>query len=490
MRRPISLLPSSLKLPRVKEMGSSHLINWYVDFIPNIDENKMQIIYRPVPGYELWLDVKSDGGEVRGAFEHKGIGYVVIDNRLYSITPNKTQTLLGTLNSLRGHVWITALSDEIVISDDTDAYSYIISTNNFAEITTGTLPSPVGCVISANQRIFYQIRNTQEWYLSNLEDARTVSATASFQTEFQADDALAGIVHENNIYLFGTNTLEIWEPSGSGAVPFDRMAGGVMHIGIAAKRTAKRVLNTIFFLGRDENGQLGAMQITGMNIAFVPNQDFFVETISEYQNIDDAFAWVWEVGGKHFWNITFPTAETSRGRTWSYNPKTQSWHELESWYDDYGFVTSLDRYRANCSLKLGRTQLIGDRRSGKLFVVSADIYKELSNEIHREVIGPNINKAGIKFSISDIVIRVERGQGLNGDVKGTDPILEFCYSKDCGRTYSNFIPLKIGKIGEYQKEIKIGSAGSASNFMIKMRCSDPVNITIIDVSAVMKAGSV
>ena len=60
-----------------------------------------------------------------------------------------------------------------------------------------------------------------------------------------------------------------------------------------------------------------------------------------------------------------------------------------------------------------------------------------------------------------------------------DPIVQFCYSKDGGHTWSNWRERSLGAVGEYNKRIRLLNLGRARSIVLKIRASDPVKRDIL-----------
>lgn len=69
----------------------------------------------------------------------------------------------------------------------------------------------------------------------------------------------------------------------------------------------------------------------------------------------------------------------------------------------------------------------------------------------------------------------------------TDPIVQFCYSKDGGNTWSNWRERSLGAVGEYNKRIRLLNLGRARSIVLKIRVSDPVRRDIFGGNASVTA---
>lgn len=60
-----------------------------------------------------------------------------------------------------------------------------------------------------------------------------------------------------------------------------------------------------------------------------------------------------------------------------------------------------------------------------------------------------------------------------------NPIVQFCYSKDGGHTWSNWRERSIGAVGRFNQRVRLLNVGQARSIVLKIRVSDPVKRDIL-----------
>lgn len=473
----IPLLVSNFNKLTAKDAGVQRLLNVYLEPRADYVAEKTKMSMLRTPGYTLWKDVFAFG-PIRGAIQHLDYSYWVIYNRLYRLASDTTATNLGSLNSTSGQVHIVALNDEIIVSDGTEVWSYKITAATWAQITDADLPSPVGAIATLANRVIYCINGTQRIYCSDLEDARSITATNNWTISLAHDDVVALAVNTNNAYFFGDTTTEVFAPVDSVTVPYDRIAGGLLEFGIISPFAWQRVLDSLYVVGKNKDGIVGLLKINGLNVTLIKNDDF-TEKLTRYLSNDETFCWSFSDKGHHFVAITCPDAEVARGRTWLYDVTVDSWSELES--NDPNAVSSefLNRHTANCCIQFAGLQLIGDFQSGKIYEFSSDYYDEAGSLIRRQVIGPHIRFDNNPITITSITANVEGGIGTTGG-SYDNPQIGLSWSKDEGHTFSNIHYRTCGVAGKYKLDPKWSSVGQAKCFTFKVDFSDPVDWSLYD----------
>ena len=480
---PVNLFGSSYKKDDVQNASSQNLINWYIEESPNGDT----IMVLPTPGCAEWLDLS--GSVVRGMHQHNDVGYVVVDNKVYSITKTKVYRLLGTLTTSTGRVCISSISDEVVFADGSKCWSYQITADNFSEITDVDLPTGVSIVVGISAYFLYIAPETQAVYVSELNDGRSILATALFQAEIDSDKVLSGYASNYLAYIFGSTSTEIWYPSGQqGGAPFDRYSRGALSYGIAAKHLAADAFGSMFWVATGKSGIIGLVRADENSIEVISNRAF-VRQLNSYIDISDGFAWVDIYDSHVFFNMTFPSATESRGYTHSFDITTKTWLQRETYNPSNSFEPGYDRYLANCYMSLGNKQLIGDFQSGKIYEVSKSYGTDNTIPIRREGETVDFQDNHNMFSMSDLQVEVEDSIGLDGDaVPGSSPVLNMQVSSDHGRTYSQQMSRNGPAIGEYNKKLS-WECGAGYSLRFKFSCSDPVNWALIRATATMEMGN-
>lgn len=483
----IPLLVSNYNKLTAKDAGVQRLLNVYLEERKDYVEEKTRMSMFRTPGYILWKDLS--GGSIRGAIQHLDYSYWVVDEKVYKVASDTVVTLLGSMNSSAGRVFMTALNDEIVISDNTEAWSYKITAGTWAQITDADLPYPVGSIASLANRVIYCIRGTQKFYASDLEDGRAITATTNAAISLNYDDLQAVAVNLNNAYFFGDITTEIFAPVDDVTLPYDRISGGLLEFGIVSPYAWQRVLDSLYVIAKNKDGIVGLLKIDGLNVTLIKNDDF-IEKVNTYVNNDNTFCWSFSDKGHHFLAVTFPVAESvTRGRTWIYDTTTSSWSELESNDTSNQYSAFLNRHTANCCIQFAGKQLIGDFQSGKIYEFSSDYYDEDGAIIRRQVVGPHIRINNNRLTISKISINVEGGIGLNNGGDYDSPKLNLSWSTDEGRTFCTPQERECGTAGQYKLEPLWSSAGSGRCFTFKLDFSDPVDWAIYDMYAKVRVSN-
>ena len=159
------------------------------------------------------------------------------------------------------------------------------------------------------------------------------------------------------MWVFGTQTTEVWVDNGVAGFGFERLPGVFNESGCVAPATAIELGENVAWLGSTVDGRGIVMMSNGLNAQRISTHAIERE-IQSYGNIADAFASTYQIQGHLFYVLTFPTGDA----TWCFDATTGLWHELAS-FDNGDF----HRHRQNCAAQFNGNTIIGDFENGNLY---------------------------------------------------------------------------------------------------------------------------
>lgn len=103
--------------------------------------SKSPSILRRMPGLKNWATISVGTGPNRGMYETSGGRlFTVRDNQLVEFNDSGTETVRGTINSPSDRVAMTDNGIQLGIADDTNIWSYVLSTDSLAIVTDADAP--------------------------------------------------------------------------------------------------------------------------------------------------------------------------------------------------------------------------------------------------------------------------------------------------------------------------------------------------------------
>ncbi|PHS61785.1 MAG: hypothetical protein COB09_17105 [Thalassobium sp.] len=423
----------------------------------------------------------------RGSHNKGGIPYFVNGDMLYRLNrtvdaqsvESFTTTSLGTIEG-DGRVSMADNGNQLCILVP-GGKGYIFDENAgtpFQEITDSDFTAngnPQHVVFIDGFFLF--TTDSKKFIVSNLNNGLVYTATDFGTAEADPDDIVAPVVSNNQLYITGTETIEVFRNAGGSGFPFVRVEGGALNVGVFAAFSLANVSDSFFFIGGSENEKPSIYQSSGGNVQLVSTDgiNVILELLTEVQ-LSGVSALHYSEAGSRFVGWILPTT------TIFYDMTSGRWHERKSLFIDEG-VSSLTRWRANSMVKAYSRILIGDAVDGRVGEIDLDIFGEYGADIISTIATVPFSNNGDRILVPEIELTIESGVG-NSDV--TDPKIWMDRSLD-GKTYTDPRIRSMGKIGEFNHRSIWRRNGRAERFEVfRFGCSDQVKKVFIKLEADIK----
>lgn len=372
---------------------------------------------------------------------------------------------LGTQRTANG-----AYIERITASSGTDFAlqadaDFVGSVDNVTVYEAGVFPQGATHVTYLDGFFIANAADSDQWFISQNENP-TIWGALDFATAAnQPDDILAHDAYDGDLYMVGERTVEIYDNTGNADFPFERYPNGILDYGIEAPYSMARGRSGLFWLGRTEEGGIQVLQAAGLTVKPVsnPSLEYQIEQLSK---TDDAIGWVYAQGGHTFYWLTFP----AEGLSLVLDVGNGLWHERQ-----YG---AAGRHRANGHGFLSGKHYVGDYESGMVYTLDLDQYTDDGEAIHRIRRAPVVHKDRKRLFVHSIEVEFEAGVGLTTG-QGSDPQAMLRISKDGGHTWTDELWRDIGQRGEYNARAVWRKMGNMRSFIVEMRVSDPIPVTML-----------
>lgn len=312
-------------------------------------------------------------GEARGLRVAGGMLYAAIGGHAYRINTSYVATNLGPLPNITGPVSIIDNGSQVAFAH----------ANGWHWVTyTGTAIAPVvnspdnSVLTEMDNYVIFTTSTFGQFGITALADLSSIDPLDVASAEGAPDDLVSVIADHREVWLFGQNTTEIWSDTGAQFFPFERSPGGFIEQGCVAMFSPAKLDNSVFWLGRDRNGQ-GVVYRANAYIPQRISTHALEFAIQGYGDISDAIGFAYQEEGHTFYWLTFPKADA----TWVYDVATSGWHQ-RLWLDDTTGL--LHRHRANCYAFFNMAHIVGDWENGTLYQMSLDVGNDNGTEIYRE----------------------------------------------------------------------------------------------------------
>ena len=438
-----------------------------INFFPVFDPNGKEVsaLYG-TPGLELFATCGL--GPIRQHFTAaNGRSFVVSGSELRELQANGTSTLLGSLDSSSGNVIIDENGFQLGICDGASFYIYTYATNIFQKIINPNIPNSATTTFIDGYFVVNRI-NSGQFNISSVFDG-TSWAALDFATAESSPDSLLRVINAvGQLWLFGSETTEIWTNNGSSRFPFERISGGKMEVGIVAPHSAFAIDNSVIWLGRDKRGDGIVFRANGFTPQRISTHAIEI-ILQKANNLAECRGWAYQQDGHTFYALTGGGLQT----TLVYDLSTGLWHERAYLNANGDYEQHL---AATCSFAFGKT-LVGDRRNGKIYELKTDAYSDAGEPLASDRIYTHLSDEGKQLRFSKLEIGIEQGIGLQTG-QGSDPIIMMRLSKDGGRTWSDWYQTTMGRAGNYKTKAEFRRLGIAEIMTFQIRITDPVKRAI------------
>ena len=412
-------------------------------------------------------------GPIRGMWRVGDYFYVVSYDTLYKVDSTYTATALGKVTGTTAPVSMADNGTQIFIACNGPSYIYNTSTNVFAQITDADFTG-AGTVGYLDGYFVYNEPNSQLLWVTSLLDGTSIDPLDFASAEGSPDGVTGIIVDHRELWVFGTNSIEVWYNSGVTDFPLTRIQGAFNEIGCVAPYSIAKMDNGLFWLGQDARGQGMVYRANGYTGSRISTHAVEWQ-IQQYGDLTDAIGYTYQQEGHSFYVLVFPSANT----TWVYDVSTQAWHERAGWAA--GVFT---RHRSNCQAFFNNENLVGDFENGNIYAFDMDVFAD-NGSIQKWLRSWRAIPAGqnnlVRTAHHSLQLDIEAGVGLNLG-QGDDPQVMLRWSDDGGHTWSNEHWMTIGRIGEYFRRVifrRLGMTLKLRDRVYEVSGTDPVKITIM-----------
>ena len=342
--------------------ADNRMINLFPEVIP--EGGKEPGWLQRAPGLRLLATIGT--GPIRGVWafaSSSSVAFVVSGNELYKINTSYNATLLGSVSG-SGPVSMADNGTQLFVACDPDSYIYNNSTDVFSPISDPDFPGAK--VVGYLDGYFVFIEpNSQKIWVTTLLDGTSIDPLDFASAEGSPDGVVGMIVDHREVWVYGTNSVEVWYNTGASDFPLQRIQGAFNEIGCAATYSVAKLDNGLFWLGADSRGQGIVYRANGYNGQRISTHA--VEWhIQSYGNISDAVAYTYQQDGHSFYVLTFPSAN----KTWVYDVAAQAWHERASGNENQY------RHRSNCQMAFDSEIIVGDFENGNIYAFDMTVYAD------------------------------------------------------------------------------------------------------------------
>lgn len=363
----------------------------------------------PSAGY-VTRNVIETPGNGRGIYSsvRAKLMFVVVNNNIYSLNANLNPTLIGSINTFEGDVFISENNgDQIAFCDQSSLYIYNYFTGQFtkAALPAGVIP---GYVTFQNGYFIVPDTQTSAWYLSSPNDGTNWlwgpgGTPVSGAVETKADKAIAAVRFPgrgNLLIVFGKTVAELWYNIQSNQIfPYQRSESVNIDFGCLNAATIAAEQEIVVWVGRNEKAGPVIVYTTGGDIQRLSNDgiDF---RLSHLVFPERSYAFFFKQDGHLLYQVTF--YDPADNLTLQYDFNTQKFFTLTDEYMNFHIARRISFFN-------GKYYFVSNS-DGNLYEMSSLITTYDGQEIPRIRTCRNIRMPdSSRFSVQNITFTMEMG---------------------------------------------------------------------------------
>jgi len=431
----------------------------------------------------------STGRPNRGATVMSGIAYFVNGTKLYSVSGGGNAIELGTISGTSRVSMANNGTKLVVCVPGSTSYVYDKTLGTVVAITDPDFISSSSVVFIDGYFVFSSADGTVV-FNSAINDPLSYDALDTGTAEINPDKIVSVHVSHNELYVLGTDTIEIFQDVGSvDGFPFQRIPGASIQKGCYARNSTVDFDNSFLFIGGGLNEKLGIWKVTSSSSAEKISTDAIDLEIQKFtlSDIANAFAFTWSEGGSFFAAFTI-TSTTIPSRTFVYDATSSAYGKTLMWHERQTGVTD-NSWRVSSIVFAYGKLLCGDIVDGRVGYLDSTTYQDYGDTRFRMRTCRPFFSNELPLCAGQMEVTMESGVGATSG-QGSDPQIRLSYSDDGGRLWSNETNRSYGQIGEYYSLSIWRRTGQFPRHRVLMFIStEPVKTVMIKLLAYVGVGS-
>lgn len=450
-------------------------------------------LYR-TPGISQ-LTVHGFSGTARGAHKdlNNGQVYFVTGDRLYRQNNLVGTSFIGNIDGEERVIMADNGETLVIIVPGITGYFYQggvleeIDDPVFDDFKSGSTGG-VRSVCVKDGRFVYTTYN--EFFLGS-------NATVNFGKDFDALDFEDAEVKpdkiqiaaniRNELYIFGTDTIELYQNVGGSDFPFTRIPGATIDKGTVSPYSVVEFDNTFFFIGRGKN-ELPAVWRGGSGSATKISTDpidrilqaYFFESgaFGNYElntELADVVGWAYTDNTGYFLGFNLPNETIVYDQLASTLAGKPIWHIRKS---------DGSRWRPDDIIPAFGANFVNDYTSNRIGRLSRDFTEDFFVEREVKFTTPVLQNDGETFIVNSVELKTNSGNANPKGQDGDEPQIRMEYSLNGGETWIDAGERALGRAGNYDtRQIwrRIGRVPYSIIFRFSATTSAPCDYYKVDV---------
>ena len=396
-----------------------------------------------------------------------GTVYAFHQNGLYSVASNGTETLIASWTTTG--TWCRCVDNSISLFIIGDGWGYTYN-HNAALLTAITSFNPSSVTYYDGYVICSEKDTNKFWHTELYSD--TFPALNFYSAEANPDNIVAVLNNNEDLWIFGDTTTELWYDAGQGNVIFARRQGTLIETGCASAATIAKIdANRFCWLANDSRGRLSVVIANGYQAQKVST--FMVDEQLAQGDWANATAYSYANEGKMFYVLQVPNLSS----TWVFDVTTSDQLGKSVWFERQTYTQNTGQMVQHLAQIIipAYGGYFGISSDGKIYSYSYDFYDDNGVPIKRIRTTPHITNLGGRLFYNALELYLKTGVGSYT----SNPTVMLEISKDGGVTWSNQIERQTGLLGGYNQRVIFRQLGMGRDVVFRITMADAVDWAII-----------
>src|SRR5579859_3903201 len=321
--------------------------------------------------------------------------------------------------------------------------------------------------------------NSSQFQISAILNGSSWQSSDVGVKESYPDHVRCVVAHNEQLYVFGYQTLEVWQNTGGGLnaqgvaqFPFQRIDGAGAKFGSLSAWGPIALAGQLFFLGTNQEGQISAYVLDGLTPKRISTH------AEEYQWNNSGFlglptsaiSYGYTEEGHSFWVFTIGQ------QTWHFDTTTGGWGTRAAWngatYTIY--PTNYHAYVAEFGPGDGK-HITGGMQDGILYESSVNFYDDNGLDIKWQRALPYLYNDGKQLYLGRAELDMETGTAPAGA-----PVITLDWSHDRGKTFVNGETASIGLAGQNSQRVYWVNNGSTRGAVPRLSGVGQYKVALVD----------
>lgn len=373
--------------------------------------------------------------------------------------------LSGNLNTSAGAVSMTDNGTHVLIVDGTNGYTIDLNAPAVVTIVDPNFYDGAQTVTYQGGYFVLEKQGTSNFFISDLDSIDFPPLNES--SVLSSPDILVAVISNNEqLYLLGARTIEVWALTGASAsAPFTLIPSRVMNMGCTAPASVRKLAGTFLWLGANDQGD-GVVYSMENDSPTRVSTHAIEYRLQQLGDLSTASAYAYQENGHYFYVLQLPGADT----TYVYDMSTKQWHERQSMVDG-----QLGRHLGISHCFLNGEHIVGDYRNGNLYIYNSNYFYDNGETLRRMRQTPHSSSGMANVFYKTMQVDIQPGVGT----LTVDPRLVLRVSRDGGFNFGNPIYSSMGLVGKYKTRARWQRLGYGRDLVFQVFCDDPVNVVFL-----------